>query len=167
MKKVLLLTLLLATAFSLFAKEKKIKFNPMSLDSTTKCARLAEKAFGEDCEVLTPEENLKIWKKDSGNFIYCFETGKRGENRYIHSYAKIDDHEEYFSAFVTHISGDQNDQFIVLNKKKDNVSMPSIIEEISELTVNEKQPTKKEWTELLAKNQLGIHKHTVYNYIKK
>lgn len=43
MKKVLLLTIMLAAAFSLFAKEKKIKFNSASLNSTSKCARLAKK----------------------------------------------------------------------------------------------------------------------------
>ena len=69
MKKVLLLTIMLATAFSLFAKEKKIKFNSASLNSTSKCARLAKKAFNDGFSVLKPEANLTIWKKDSENFI--------------------------------------------------------------------------------------------------
>lgn len=166
MKKVLLLTLLLATAFSLFAKEKKVKFNSASLNSTAKCAGLAKKAFNDEFTVLKPEANLTIWKKDSENFIYCFEDGKRGQNRSIHSYAKIDGKVEFFSAFVQHISGEQNDQFIVLNKRKDNVSMPAIIEELSELTVNQKLPTKKEYAEMLAKDQLNIFRNTMQNYIR-
>ena len=166
MKKVLLLTIMLTAAFSLFAKEKKIKFNSASLNSTSKCARLAKKAFNDGFSVLKPEANLTIWKKDSENFIYCFEDGKRGENRSIHSYAKIDGKVEFFSAFVQHISGEQNDQFIVLNKEKDNVSMSSIIEELSELTQNKDLPTKKEYAEILAKDQLNIFRNTYHNYIQ-
>lgn len=166
MKKVLLLTLLLTAAFSLFAKEKKDKFNSASLNSTAKCAGLAKRAFDDEFTVLKPEANLTIWKKDSENFIYCFENGNRGEFRYVHSYAKINDHVEFFSAAVQHISGEQNDQFIVLNKRKDNVSMPAIIEELSELTVNQKLPTKKEWTEILSKDQLNIFRNTMQNYIR-
>ena len=44
--------------------------------------------------------------------------------------------------------------------------MSSIIEELSELTQNKDLPTKKEYAEMLAKDQLNIFRNTYHNYIQ-